>query len=525
MNQTHKLTSDPTPKNRSFWVWVLLITLLGTGLRVYGLGAGSVWIDEMYTVRDTSDALFSASPTRIIGYLPTRWALMAQGITPTEASTGDYAHYLDRGIGPVQMRVAACLLGILSIPLIGLVARRVMGDRTTLILLLLLAISPWHIYWSQLARFYTQLFLFFALAIFLYADYLSTRSRWRFVLAMICVIGCHLTHPPALCIMAVFGLEWLIGLVREPKSRLGLFGWIAGGTTIAISIGVMVWELTHKGRGYGTFVGAEAQQAQNAAVIGANAIVMMTPGVVMLALTGFMLGWKRVEARVTYYALAALVPLAVIGGVALTGGFGHSRYTFICHIGWLALAAIGANELFELIRTRAAARGAERGGGRGGWWLASVPMVLVMLGIAPMLASYHTTGEHLREPWHHAMAYVAKHRQPGELVQMGRPEVGQYYLQDPSVDRVVGVTNALREISQGEQAIWVVRLSGNSLSNLNWKPQHDPSVTLKAVYATRSWMPYREVSVYRYDPAHDPHRDHNDPSNETAIITTAPPTP
>ena len=58
------------------------------------------------------------------------------------------------GTGPAALRLLSLVVGVLTIPLLYLVARRMLSTRAALLAALLLTISPLHVYYSQEVRMY-----------------------------------------------------------------------------------------------------------------------------------------------------------------------------------------------------------------------------------------------------------------------------------------------------------------------------------------------------------------------------------
>ena len=132
-------------------VWTLAIILIAFGLRVYRLGDQSLWFDEAFTWW-TSAVVLPADFVPFLlpygAYTPTFY-LMMRGVAAI--STSEFV-----------LRFPALIFGVLSIPAIERVGRRVGGPTVGQIAALLLAINPFHVWWSQDARMYTMM-AFFAL--------------------------------------------------------------------------------------------------------------------------------------------------------------------------------------------------------------------------------------------------------------------------------------------------------------------------------------------------------------------------
>jgi predicted membrane-bound mannosyltransferase len=132
---------------KHFWEYFLLaaITLIAAALRFYKLGEWSFWGDEVFTIGFQEDG-FSKSLTTSLIHGITGWL----GVTEWTA------------------RLVPALIGVLSTPIFYFLIKRVFSFPVALFAALLLAVSPWHLYWSQNARFYTLLLLFYSLGLFLF---------------------------------------------------------------------------------------------------------------------------------------------------------------------------------------------------------------------------------------------------------------------------------------------------------------------------------------------------------------------
>jgi 4-amino-4-deoxy-L-arabinose transferase-like glycosyltransferase len=160
--------------NSGLQYWLLAaITLLALALRFFKLGQWSFWIDEIYTINH-AQAHFS-SLALILQHIPPHRNWVPISVIST-ASALNLA-----GTSEWSARLASVLIGVVSIPLLYFPIKRLFGVAVGLIAVLLLAVSPWHLYWSQNARFYTALLLFYTLALFAFF-YGLERDRLRYIL-------------------------------------------------------------------------------------------------------------------------------------------------------------------------------------------------------------------------------------------------------------------------------------------------------------------------------------------------------
>ena len=159
------------------WLLVLL-TLVGGGLRVLLLAQKGMWLDETFSVwlanQSVADMLHSIA--RIDHHPPLYYLLLHLWI----ALEGDTPYYV---------RLLSALFGAGTIPIIYLIGKRMSGTVMGLAAAVFLAFSPFNIYFAQETRMYTCLTFNAAVAIYalvrLLTDSRSTRpigsQFWEYV--------------------------------------------------------------------------------------------------------------------------------------------------------------------------------------------------------------------------------------------------------------------------------------------------------------------------------------------------------
>jgi 4-amino-4-deoxy-L-arabinose transferase-like glycosyltransferase len=155
------VVSTPEIAPRGDILVLAVLTLAGAGLRLFHLGAKSLWQDE--------PAMVAIARMSLPHFVRVWWY--------GEASFQSVYFLLMRGwihLGSSEawIRLPAALFGIAAIPLIYLVARKLVGSRPALASAALLAFSSTHVYYSQEARTYTMTILLVLL------------SSWFFVQAV-----------------------------------------------------------------------------------------------------------------------------------------------------------------------------------------------------------------------------------------------------------------------------------------------------------------------------------------------------
>jgi uncharacterized membrane protein len=152
---------------------LLAITLIGLFLRLYQLSAQSVWYDEAFSIW--------------IAQLSVPQLLQTQ--PQVDASPPLYylfLHYWVTTFGDSEfaVRSLSVVFGVLAIPMTYLVGRRLFDREAGLVAALLLALSPFNIYYSQEARMYSMMVLLALLSMYFFLRLLQRRLLQRRDLAL-----------------------------------------------------------------------------------------------------------------------------------------------------------------------------------------------------------------------------------------------------------------------------------------------------------------------------------------------------
>src|SRR3954470_17033805 len=124
---------------RAMWLLAGLV-VLALILRLWHLGAWGLEGDEIFTLRDSREP-------RLSNPRPLLYLLNYLLIRPTF------------GLNELGLRILPAFFGVLAIPTVYFVGRRLVGSRAALFAALLVALSPIHIYQSQYARYWSLVFL------------------------------------------------------------------------------------------------------------------------------------------------------------------------------------------------------------------------------------------------------------------------------------------------------------------------------------------------------------------------------
>jgi len=467
----------------SFWLVLGTTAIVAAGLRLYRLEAASFWVDELNTIRVCA-GMQAAHRAKVFGYVPTAVGLWVHGSDLATLSAVHPEAWRRQGVTEYTARIGSCVVGIVTIPLLAVMTVGLAGRSAAAVLAILLAVAPWHIYWSQASRFYTLQFLFYSLCFILYLR-ATTGNRWgrsRMVAAMGFLVLAFLAQPPGLVICLVFAADWLISVVRRERVRLGKFGWTCGALAVALCMAVLAGDVQREPGDWTQFA-SQHYQSPTKMILGTVFMVN-----VPVALFAVLAGWRLVRhsGRIgPYLVLGAAVPPLFFAALS-TQTYVGLRYAFVSLYAWLALTAIGVDEIYQYARQHV------------GRLMSLSPLFLVLASMMLMNHGYYTSGRGFHTRWRDAFEYVAARRAPGELVfSDNHPMIGRYYLEDASVERLPPSAEALAAVGR---PAWIV-VEAEDVIRGAVKPWVGEVSEFKAYFDVRVVQPYSSVRVYYYNPS------------------------
>ena len=206
------------------------VILLGAALRFHALGAKSLWGDEINTTVN-----FVLKPA---------WEIITHLDPNNHLLYSLLAHLFTlEGANEFLLRAPAALLGIAAIPALYRLGQAVASPGVGLVAALLLAISPYHLGYSQEARGYSALALFTTLSLLYLLQATRVRERRHFaafgvatVLALYSHLFAALPIGAALCLLVGYVLADL--LTGRPL-RFPLSAWAVTLLLTALTITVL----------------------------------------------------------------------------------------------------------------------------------------------------------------------------------------------------------------------------------------------------------------------------------------------
>ena len=462
------------------YLWLGLITLLAAAIRFYKLGEWSLWIDEIFTINHAISHYSSAQ--LIVDHIPParNWVPVSVILTAQALNLA--------GITEWSARFTSAMIGTITIPILYFPTRKIFDARIALIALLLLALSPWHIFWSQNARFYTSLMLLYTLALFVF--YLGI-ERNRPVYILLFHLLLYLACSERLFALFIFPviISYLLGigffLMEKPpglNKRMMLllfFPFLLYGV-----FEVLRWfwlgssnirELTD------IFVG---QVNTTPLRLSLSIAYRIGIAVILLGICGGLYALLKKQRASLLIFLGATLPVVLL--VLLSEFmFAVDRYIFTTLFFWFILGALAVRELFA--QTEGFVKIVSFG----------VLLVLLMTSLSEVFLYYQY--QHGNRPDSKgAFLAVRQRMNPEDLIVATRPELGTFYLKEE-----VGSINSISidAFEKSDSRIWFVVDEATSPVDPDikeWILQNTELIQVKELY-----LPGKNLSIYiyLYDPA------------------------
>lgn len=479
------------------YIWLTLITLLAAALRFYKLGAWSFWIDEIYTINHAV-AHFS-TPELILNNIPP-----ARNWIPVSVLLSAKIFNM-AGINEFNARLAAAFFGIISIPLLYFPIKAIFNTRVALITVLMLAVSTWHLEWSQNARGYTALLLFIWLAVFaFYFGLEKDRSSyfvWFFVFLYLSASErlIALFMLPAL-VLYVVGIKFLkiekpaglrarnIYILLAPVLLFGLYelySLIQNGESV---IGAIMTEIA------ATFFGKPIENPLTQTVF---QIFKLGAPLFVLSLLSSVYVWKQRTRAGWLFILNAMVPFFLV--ILVTPFmFTEERYALVSLPAWLVLAAIGIDKLLVSLEKHETI----------------LKLALLFVLLADALGTdllYYRINHGYRWDYRSAFAIVQANLQEEDMVVSTFSEMGNYYLKRDDVVRWDDINKDT--VENNHRRVWFVIIPDmtwyTGTQDFYWWVAHNTRMVRTFYLRT---VDNATIEIYLYDPAISQQIEHlNDP--------------
>ena len=461
------------------WAWLAIVTGVAAALRFVHLGEWSFWADEIFTLRDAR-----AFPTSLT-MNPIPYACVAACIKLF-------------GVSEWSVRLAPALAGVACAPLSHWAGRRLFSVWAGRAAALLVALSPWHLFWSQNARHYVFTFLFALVALVAFHEAMREGDVWWSAAALAATVAVGLSHTPA----GAFALGPASFCVVKTYRRRA---WVTEGRRL------------------------RALLVYFAPMAAAGLVVCLTPALRAYVVSGWgRNAWARsVPYIVMTYAHGVTLPVLM---AAAAGAWGIWPWTSghllgVCGLvapsAFFLLASLAQNVPgYYLFFTSACA--ILLAAKVCGWAIATSPkagvlaLAILCAALLGQDAMYHTAEQGGRAPWRQTLRALSAEAGPTDAVYMLLPEIGEHYLrspegrQPPAIRRLTSqLMSRPGDLSAQEAGAAYVVVDMRSMATLDpdgafvgWLTRHGTRVVRVAAFARGS---DRTIEVYRLAvPATDP---------------------
>lgn len=392
--------ADPQPATRRLPAGsVLALALIFSLMRFVRLGEWSLWIDESLTWADAHHGLGTSDLYNPLGYRLVTGVAALCGSPPDEFA----------------LRLLPALAGIACVPLCAWAFAPLLGRRRAAWAALFLALSAWHLFWSQTARFYTLSQLTALLGAGLALRGLLHGGRVRVYGGFVICAAAATFHPSAALLVPGLVLgAWFASdsdAVRRRRAREAFL------VIALIGLASSPWALR-------PLLHHLAQKPSPGALagplhLGLTSGYFFTPFLGAAALWAAVQAWKRED------------PGGRLLTVLLVVGFGAATLISI-------RAQLTAQYLFVLLPFACALAANllskdERGGAPTPLTEGALVAGLVLAALANC-ALYLTSRSGERPRWREAYHYVEANRESGDLIAGMASPIGEFYLGGGSTD-------------------------------------------------------------------------------------------
>ena len=285
------------------------LILLALGLRVARLGFQPLWWDEGWSLYFATTDLATMLERTAVDIHPPLYYLLLQA----------WSQVLGKSV--LSVRLLSVVIGTATVPLIFVVGRRLLGRPGGLLAALLLAVSPFHIYYSQEVRMYGLVTLLGLAALYFALRWhhplpeaasgqagasqvsrtaaASHSAPWSLVAYTLAATAALYTQYYAAFLLLSLNLVVIVGWVRQRRPRRELAAWL--GAQLGVALLSLPWALYAGGK-LATYVQFKVGVEQD-------------PSLGFLTYVGRHLSaftWGHAEGTLTVLWWIGLIPLAVL---------------------------------------------------------------------------------------------------------------------------------------------------------------------------------------------------------------------
>lgn len=450
-----------------------LIIVAGTVVRLTGLSRQSLWFDEADIVvraqRPLSDILdtFTAAGENGPLYNLFLWGWVRIA-----------------GISEIAVRFPSAVAGSLAIPLIYLLGRRVAGQSAGLVAALLLAMNPYHIWYSQEAKMYAIVVLLAILSSLLFVEALTRNQTSHWVGYVVVTSLMFYTHVTTVLIF-VAQIVFVVATFATWRHRLRPLAISVAALTLPY-IPIAIWALrvvSGKARTWQPdvtlldairIVGIKFAVNRSDLIIEQRAAILFA----VLALIGavaLIIQRKLNESGALLFTLT-VVPVLGIWLVSIRNSVFSDRYVIVALPAYLILVSAGIVLLWRH---------------RWLWPVGVVALVMIFSYSWATIRDVNLSHDAEKEDWRSAYALIARSAEPGDII-LPHPGYIQstydYYSQrEPGLQEFGTITIPsfnVRWLTEENMVLWITNRVGQPdriwlVASPDRVPHEDPDATLQ----------------------------------------------
>lgn len=386
-------------RRKQEWRWpaiVLLITAMAAGLRFYGLGDQSLWLDEAISVVVAKQSLSFAAHHAAADVHPPLYYILLHG-------------WVSLGDQEFLIRFPSLFFDVMSVPLIYILGSLLFDRKTGTLASSLLAVSPLHVRYSQEGRMYTLLGLCALISILSTLRFLGTRhGKWLIANLVFSTLAIYTHYQAAFIIL----FNNLIVIPTALRDRRFMVKWLLSQASVVVAFSPWLstlWnQISRGGRVWIPFQprGDVLLSTWAAQFVGEwllphqmgmwNAVMLAALSILALLLLSSTARGRQSSAILSAWILTGvLMPFVV--SVRLNV-FGPKYLMGVSFAGYLLLAG----GLWAL----------------GKRWPAWALLLIIGCGLPSLvaLANYYWTPFYQRENWRDAITYIEQQTTPDDVV-------------------------------------------------------------------------------------------------------------
>ncbi len=453
-------------KNQSLLQLTILgaILVIASVLRFYKLGMWSFWSDEIFSISRLEDgfnfSIFRQSLAINLIRAATTWL----------------------GTSEWSARLVPAAIGTLTIPALYFPCKKLGGPWVALTASAMLAVSPWHLYWSQNARFYSLLFLLYNLGLLIFFIGVE-ENRQTYLAGSLILFGLAARESLVTLFIAPVVFVYILLLYFLHRDSPGIrwqkiWLFIIPGAILGLSF---AWPYLNN---LGAWLSAFSRVNNTPFWLLSGTIYYTGLPTIMIACLGALYFLPEKNRMVLMMAVSALLPLFLLMGIA-SFHYTANRYIFMTLFSWIFLAALTAIKIFEDLAPRSVLLGSAA--------------LLIVLGSSlsdDLLYYQYQNGN--RADWKSAFEYVNDHLETGDIVVSSDQLLGDFYL---PYETVILANWNLQQTANAKR-IWFVEdmtVQERWPDKLSWI---EANAQLYAVFDVNVNARTFKMRVYRYDVGH-----------------------